>query len=67
MCEQAGLMRDSKLRRAKQAMVSDAIGTVAGAALGISTVIPAFLIIVGIPFSYSIAGGLALGFISTQW
>ena len=26
--------------------------------------IPAFLIIVGIPFSYSIADGLALGFIS---
>jgi adenine/guanine/hypoxanthine permease len=135
--EQAGLMRDNKLPRAKQAMVSDAIGTVAGAALGTSTVtsfvesaagveaggrtgltglvvaalflvalffspliamigayppvtapaltivgammmqnvtkidwkdytesIPAFLIIVGIPFSYSIADGLALGFIS---
>jgi len=26
--------------------------------------IPAFLIIIGIPFSYSIADGLALGFIS---
>ena len=26
--------------------------------------IPAFVIIVGIPFSYSIADGLALGFIS---
>jgi adenine/guanine/hypoxanthine permease len=130
-------MRDNKLPRAKQAMVSDAIGTVAGAALGTSTVtsfiesaagveaggrtdltglvvaalflvalffspliamigvyppitapaltivgammmqnvaevdwkdytesIPAFLIIVGIPLSYSIADGLALGFIS---
>jgi len=137
VCEQAGFMRDNKLPRAKQAMVSDAIGTVAGAALGTSTVtsfiesaagveaggrtgltglvvaalflialffspliamigayppitapaltivgammmqnvvkiewkdytesIPAFLTIVGIPFSYSIADGLALGFIS---
>jgi len=137
VCEQAGLMRDNKLPRAKQAMVSDAIGTVAGAALGTSTVtsfiesaadveaggrtgltglvvaalflvalffspviamigayppitapaltivgammmqnvakiewkdytesIPAFLIVVGIPLSYSIADGLALGFIS---
>ena len=130
-------MCDNKLPRAKQAMVSDAIGTVAGAALGTSTVtsfvesaaawkqavergltglvvaalfllalffspliamvggyppitapaltivgammmqnvakiewrdytesIPAFLIIIGIPLSYSIADGLALGFIS---
>src|SRR5215475_8621023 len=137
VCEQAGFIRDNRLPRAKQAMVSDAIGTVAGAALGTSTVtsfiesaagveaggrtgltglvvatlflialffspviamigvyppitapaltivgammmqnvtkidwkdysesIPAFLIIVGIPFSYSIADGLALGFIS---
>lgn len=137
VCEQAGLMRDNKLPRAKQAMVSDAIGTVAGAALGTSTVtsfiesaagveaggrtgltglvvaalflialffspliamvggyppitapaltivgammmqnvskvewkdytesIPAFLIIIGIPLSYSIADGMALGFIS---
>ncbi len=137
VCEQAGFMRDNKLPRAKQAMVSDAIGTVAGATLGTSTVtsfiesaagveqggrtgltglvvaalflfalffspliamiggyppitapalaivgammmqnvtkidwkdyaesIPAFLIIIGIPFSYSIADGLALGFIS---
>lgn len=137
VCEQAGLMRDNKLPRAKQAMVSDAIGTVAGAALGTSTVtsfvesasgveqggrtgltgltvaalfllalffspviamvgsyppitapalvivgammmqnvakidwrdytesIPAFLTLIGIPFSYSIADGLALGFIS---
>ncbi|HEY5991996.1 MAG TPA: NCS2 family permease [Candidatus Udaeobacter sp.] len=137
VCEQAGFMRDDKLPRAKQAMVSDAIGTVAGAALGTSTVtsfiesaagveaggrtgltglvvaalfllalffspliamiggyppitapaltivgammmqnvakiewkdytesIPAFLIIIGIPLSYSIADGLALGFIS---
>src|SRR5215831_651409 len=137
VCEQAGFMRDNKLPRAKQAMVSDAIGTVAGATLGTSTVtsfvesaagvevggrtgltglvvaalfllalffsplitmiggyppitspaltivgammmqnvtkidwkdytesIPSFLIIIGIPLSYSIADGLALGFIS---
>jgi AGZA family xanthine/uracil permease-like MFS transporter len=137
VCEQAGFMRENRLPRAKQAMVSDAIGTVAGAALGTSTVtsfiesaagveqggrtgstglvvatlfllalffspliamvgsyppitapaltivgammmqnvskidwkdytesIPAFLIIIGIPLSYSIADGLALGFIS---
>jgi AGZA family xanthine/uracil permease-like MFS transporter len=137
VCEQAGFMRDNKLPRAKQAMVSDAIGTVAGAAMGTSTVtsfiesaagveqggrtgltglvvaalflvalffspiiamvgsyppitapalvivgtmmarnvskidwddyteaIPAFLILVGIPFTYSIADGLALGMIS---
>ncbi len=37
VCEQAGFMRDNKLPRAKQAMVSDAIGTVAGATLGTST------------------------------
>jgi len=137
VCEQAGFMRGNQLPRAKEAMVSDAIGTVAGAALGTSTVtsfiesaagveqggrtgltgvvvaalflfalffspliamigsyppitapaltivgammmqnvtkirwkdytesIPAFLIIIGIPLSYSIADGLALGFIS---
>jgi AGZA family xanthine/uracil permease-like MFS transporter len=137
VCEQAGFMRNNKLPRAKQAMVSDAIGTVAGAALGTSTVtsfiesaagveaggqtglsglvvavlflfalffnpliamiggyppitapaltivgammmqnvtkiewkdytesIPAFLFIIGIPLSYSIADGLAPGFIS---
>ena len=137
VCEQAGFMRDNKLPRARQAMVSDAIGTVAGAMLGTSTVtsfvesaagveaggrtgltslvvaalfvlalffspviamigsyppltapaltivgammmqnvtkikwtdytesIPAFLILIGIPLSYSIADGLALGFIS---
>jgi adenine/guanine/hypoxanthine permease len=137
VCEQAGFMRDNKLPRAKQAMVSDAVGTVAGAALGTSTVtsfiesasgvehggrtgltgvvvaglfllalffspliamvgsyppitapalvivgammaqnvgkidwrdftesIPAFLTLIGIPLSYSIADGLALGFIS---
>lgn len=135
--EQAGFMRDNKLPRAKQAMVSDAVGTVAGAALGTSTVtsfiesasgveqggrtgltglvvaalfllalffspviamvgsyppitapalvivgammlqnvakidwrdqtesIPAFLTLIGIPLTYSIADGLALGFIS---
>jgi AGZA family xanthine/uracil permease-like MFS transporter len=135
--EQAGFIKDNKLPRAKQAMLSDAVGTVAGAALGTSTVtsfiesaagveqggrtgltglvvaglfllalffgpliamigsyppitapalvivgsmmiqnvtkiqwtdfteaIPAFLIMIGIPLSYSIADGLALGFIS---
>lgn len=135
--EQAGFMRDNKLPRAKQAMVSDAVGTVAGAAMGTSTVtsfiesasgveqggrtglaglvvaalfllalffspliamvgsyppitapalvivgammmqnvtkvdwkdstesIPGFLTMIGIPLSYSIADGLALGFIS---
>jgi adenine/guanine/hypoxanthine permease len=137
VCEQAGFMRDNKLPRAKQAMFSDAVGTVAGAALGTSTVtsfvesaagveqggrtgltglvvaalfllalffspliamvgsyppitapalvivgammaqnaaridwkdytesVPAFLVMIGIPLSYSIADGLALGFIS---
>ncbi len=137
VCEQAGFMRDNRLPRARQAMVSDAAGTVAGALLGTSTVtsfiesaagveqggrtgltglvvaalfllalffsplitmvgsyppitapalvivgammlrsanrvewndysesIPAFLTIAGIPLSYSIADGLALGFIS---
>ena len=137
VCEQAGFMQDNKLPRAKQAMVSDAAGTVAGAALGTSTVtsfiesasgveqggrtgltglvvaglflvalffspliamigsyppitapalvmvgammaqnvgkidwhdytesVPAFLTLIGIPLSYSIADGLALGFIS---
>lgn len=135
--EQAGFIRDNKLPRAKQAMVSDAVGTVAGAAMGTSTVtsfiesaagveqggrtgltgivvailfllalffspiiamvgsyppitapalvivgalmlqnvarikwsdatesIPAFLVLIGIPLAYSIADGLALGFIS---
>jgi AGZA family xanthine/uracil permease-like MFS transporter len=137
VCEQAGFIKDNRLPRAKQAMLSDAIGTVAGAALGTSTVtsfiesaagveqggrtgltglvvaalfllalffspliamvgsyppitapalvivgammmqnvtkidwqdysesIPAFLTLIGIPLSYSIADGLALGFIS---
>jgi AGZA family xanthine/uracil permease-like MFS transporter len=137
VCEQAGLMRDNKLPRAKQAMVSDAVGTVVGAGLGTSTVtsfiesaagveqggrtgltglvvaalfllalffspliamvgsyppitapalvivgammlrnvtkidwpdytesVPAFLTMIGIPLSYSIADGLALGFIT---
>ncbi len=137
VCEQAGFIKDNQLPRAKHAMVSDAIGTVAGAAMGTSTVtsfiesasgveqggrtgltglvvaalfllalffspviamlgsyppitapalvivgammmrnvtkidwndysecIPAFLTLVGIPLSYSIADGLALGFIS---
>jgi AGZA family xanthine/uracil permease-like MFS transporter len=135
--EQAGFIQNNRLPRARQAMISDAIGTVAGAALGTSTVtsfvesaagvsqggrtgltglvvavlfllalffspliamigsyppitapalvivgvmmmqnvpriqwddfseaMPAFLILVGIPLSYSIADGLALGFIS---
>ena len=135
--EQAGLIRDNRLPRAKQALMSDAIGTVSGAALGTSTVtsfiesasgveqggrtgltactvavlfllalffspiidmigsyrpitapalvvvgtmmmrnvtkidwnnyaesLPAFLIIAGIPLSFSIADGLALGFIA---
>jgi adenine/guanine/hypoxanthine permease len=35
---QAGLMRDGRLPRARQALLADAIGTVAGAALGTSTV-----------------------------
>jgi AGZA family xanthine/uracil permease-like MFS transporter len=35
---QAGLMRDGVLPRARQALLADAIGTVAGAALGSSTV-----------------------------
>jgi adenine/guanine/hypoxanthine permease len=36
--EQAGLMRDGVLPRARQALLADAVGTVAGAALGTSTV-----------------------------
>jgi AGZA family xanthine/uracil permease-like MFS transporter len=36
--EQAGLMKDGKLPRAERAMLADAFGTVAGAALGTSTV-----------------------------
>jgi adenine/guanine/hypoxanthine permease len=134
---QAGLMRDGRLPRARQAFVSDAVGTVAGACLGTSTVtsyiesatgveqggrtgltaftvavlflvallfspivimlgayppitspalvlvgammlgnvrhvdwsdhtevVPAFLVLAGIPFTYSIADGLALGLVS---
>jgi AGZA family xanthine/uracil permease-like MFS transporter len=137
VAQQAGLMRDDRLPRARQAFVSDAVGTVAGAALGTSTVtsyiesatgveqggrtgltaltvavlflaalffgpvvemlggyapitapalvlvggmmlvnvrhlawddytevVPGFLMLLGIPLSYSIADGLALGFIS---
>jgi len=137
VCEQAGFIKDNKLPRAKQAMLSDALGTVAGSALGTSTVtsfiesaagvhqggrtgltglvvavcfllalffspliamigsyppitapalvivgammiqntskidwtdysesLPAFLTMIGIPLSYSIADGLALGLIS---
>ena len=36
--EQAGLMRDGTLPRAREALLADAIGTVAGATLGTSTV-----------------------------
>jgi AGZA family xanthine/uracil permease-like MFS transporter len=137
VCQQAGLIRDNRLPRARQALMSDAIGTVAGAALGTSTVtsfvesaagveqggrtgltalataalfllalffspliamigsyppitspalvivgsmmmrnvtkidwdnyaesLPAFLIMIGIPLSFSIADGLAVGFIA---
>ncbi len=133
----AGLLKDGKLARGKQAMLSDAVGTVAGACMGTSTVtsfiesaagveaggrtgltslttagwfllaifftpavamvgsypsitapalvsvgammissvaeidwddfsecMPAFLIILGIPLSFSIADGLAMGFIA---
>ena len=38
VASQAGLMRDGSLPRAREALLSDAIGTVAGAALGTSTV-----------------------------
>lgn len=137
VCELAGFIKDNKLPRAGRALVSDALGTIAGAVLGTSTVtsyiesaagvehggrtgltglttaglfllalffspivmmlgsyppitapalvfvgsmmmhsvtkiawqdatesIPAFLIILGIPLSFSIADGLALGLIS---
>ena len=36
--EQAGLMRNGTLPRARQALMADALGTIAGAALGTSTV-----------------------------
>ena len=135
--EQAGLIKDGRLPRARQALLSDAIGTLAGAALGTSTVtsfvesaagveqgartglaalstavlflvalffgplvamlgsyppitapalvvvgammmrsavkidwnnpaeaMPSFLILIGIPMTFSIADGLALGFIA---
>ena len=137
VAQQAGLMRDGRLPRARQAFVSDATATVAGACLGTSTVtsyiesatgveqggrtgltavtvavlfllalffspviemlggyapitapalvlvgammlgnvahiewgdftelLPSFLVFVGIPMTFSIADGLALGFIS---
>jgi AGZA family xanthine/uracil permease-like MFS transporter len=38
VASQAGLLRDGTLPRARQALLADAIGTVAGAALGTSTV-----------------------------
>lgn len=135
--ERAGLIKENKLPRANRALLSDAVGTVAGACLGTSTVtsfiesaagveeggrtgltgltaatlfilalffspvismigsyapitapalvvvgammiqnvikiewsdysesVPAFLMIIGMPLSFSIADGLALGFIS---
>lgn len=135
--QQAGLLQDNMLPRAERALLSDAVGTVAGACLGTSTVtsyiesaagvehggrtgltalttailfllapfflpvikmvasyppitapalvvvgsmmahnvariawndyseaIPAFLVMIGIPLTYSIADGIALGFIS---
>jgi AGZA family xanthine/uracil permease-like MFS transporter len=137
VAQQAGLMRDGRLPRARQAFVSDATATVAGACLGTSTVtsyiesatgveqggrtgltalavaalflvalffapvitmlggyppitspalvlvgammlgnvrhvdwsdptevVPAFLVLAGIPFTYSISDGLALGLVS---
>ncbi len=137
LAEQAGFIRDNRLPRAREAFVSDALGTTLGACLGTSTVtsyiesaagveqggrtgltaltvaalflfslffspviamvgsyapvtapalvlvgammirnvarvdwadatesIPAFLVIVGVPLSYSIGDGLALGFMS---
>ncbi len=137
VAEQAGFVKNNELPRANQALVSDAVGTVAGAALGTSTVtsfiesaagvesggrtgltsvtvavlflaavlfsplaamignyspitspalvivgammvknifkikwddfsevLPSFLIILGIPLSYNIADGMAVGFIS---
>jgi AGZA family xanthine/uracil permease-like MFS transporter len=137
VAQQAGFMRDNKLPRARQAFVSDAVGTVTGACLGTSTVtsyiesatgveqggrtgltavtvavlflvalffspvvemlggyapvtapalvlvggmmlrnvqylawddytelLPAFLVLIGIPLSYSIADGLARGFVA---
>jgi AGZA family xanthine/uracil permease-like MFS transporter len=137
VAEQAGMIKDDKLPRARQALMSDSVGTLIGAVLGTSTVtsyiesnagveqggrtgltgltagilfllalffspiiimvgsyapitapalvsvgammmrnvvkidwrdptesVPAFLIIVGIPLSYSICDGLALGFIA---
>jgi AGZA family xanthine/uracil permease-like MFS transporter len=38
VASQAGLMRDGTLPRAREALLADAVGTVAGAALGTSTV-----------------------------
>ncbi len=38
VAEQAGFIKDNRLPRAHQALISDALGTVAGAALGTSTV-----------------------------
>ncbi len=39
VCERAGFMKDNKLPRAGRALVSDAVGTIAGAALGTSTTV----------------------------
>ncbi len=38
VCEQAGLVKDGQIPRARQALLSDAVGTVVGAACGTSTV-----------------------------
>lgn len=38
VCNQAGLLQENRLPRVRQALVSDALGTVAGACLGTSTV-----------------------------
>lgn len=38
VCEQANLMKDGKIPRVRQAMLSDAVGTVFGAGMGTSTV-----------------------------
>ncbi|MDD4734527.1 MAG: NCS2 family permease [Kiritimatiellae bacterium] len=38
VCEQAGFVKDNRIPRVRQAMVSDAVGTVIGAGMGTSTV-----------------------------
>ena len=39
VAERAGFIKDNKLPRANRALMSDAVGTVAGAAMGTSTVV----------------------------